>query len=130
MISTRRQIIKLLVLLRWAKDNNQDTEKAINLIAFLQRQNYQLERAVDALKGVETLLAGARCLSLLSGMMEPAVYTKLLSLRIEFGTMTCRQLPTSSRLEHIRLSLRSSMYAVRLCCVLSMEADLPVLAIC
>lgn len=57
---TRRQIIKLLVLLRWAKDNTQDTERSINLIAFLQRQNYQLERAVQALRGVEDLLAGAR----------------------------------------------------------------------
>jgi hypothetical protein len=32
----------------------------MNLIAFLQRQNYQLERAVQALRGVEGLLAGAR----------------------------------------------------------------------
>jgi hypothetical protein len=60
-ITTRRQIVKLLVLLRWAKENTQDTERSMNLIAFLQRQNFQLERAVQALKGVEGLLAGARC---------------------------------------------------------------------
>jgi hypothetical protein len=59
-ITTRRQIVKLLVLLRWAKENTQDTERSMNLIAFLQRQNFQLERAVQALKGVEGLLAGAR----------------------------------------------------------------------
>lgn len=63
-ITTRRQIVKLLVLLRWAKENTHDTERSINLIAFLQRQNYQLERAVQALQGVEGLLSGARSVTL------------------------------------------------------------------
>lgn len=59
-VSTRRQTVKLLVLLRWAKENTQETEQAINIIAFLQRQNYQLERTVETLKGVKDLLTGAR----------------------------------------------------------------------
>ena len=64
-ISTRRQIVKLLVLLRWSKDNAKETERCINLIAFLQRQNYQLERAVNDLKGVREVLNGARYAMLL-----------------------------------------------------------------
>lgn len=59
-VATRRQVIKLLVLLRWSRDNTKDVERSMNLISFLQRQNFQLERAVDGLKAVRDLLLNAR----------------------------------------------------------------------
>ena len=59
-VATRRQVIKLLVLLRWSRDNTKDVERSMNLISFLQRQNFQLERTVDGLKAVRDLLLNAR----------------------------------------------------------------------
>lgn len=59
-VSNRRQIIKLLVLLRWSRDSTQEVERCMNLVAFLQRQNFQLERAVESLKATRESLLTAR----------------------------------------------------------------------
>ena len=59
-LATRRQVVKLLVLLRWSRDNTRVVQRCMNLIAFLQRQNFQLERAVDSLKSVQDALLSAR----------------------------------------------------------------------
>ncbi|KAK4703340.1 mediator of RNA polymerase II transcription subunit 14, partial [Phenoliferia sp. Uapishka_3] len=58
-LQTRRQILKLLVLVRWSSEAD-NVAKCMNIIGFLGRQNLEFDRAVNSLTEVKTMLAGAR----------------------------------------------------------------------
>ncbi|KAL8292356.1 hypothetical protein RQP46_001822 [Phenoliferia psychrophenolica] len=58
-LQTRRQILKLLVLVRWSSEAD-NVAKCMNIIGFLARQNFEFDHTVDSLTEVKTMLAGAR----------------------------------------------------------------------
>lgn len=58
-IHSRRQIIKLLVLVKWSA-NAGPTHKIMSIVGFLQRQNQQFERTVDILKASKNSFYSAR----------------------------------------------------------------------
>ncbi|MBW0464665.1 hypothetical protein O181_004380 [Austropuccinia psidii MF-1] len=58
-IHSRRQIIKLLVLVKWSS-NSSSVHKIMSIVEFLQRQNRQVERTVDILKASKQNFYSAR----------------------------------------------------------------------
>lgn len=92
-LQTRRQILKLLVLVRWSAEADNvakcmvrtpislsrglgvatwigtvlSSRTSQNIIGFLARQNFEFDRAVESLTEVKTMLAGARCVRLPPG---------------------------------------------------------------
>ncbi|KAG0144758.1 hypothetical protein CROQUDRAFT_659573 [Cronartium quercuum f. sp. fusiforme G11] len=58
-IHSRRQIIKLLVLVKWSA-NAAPTHKIMSIVGFLQRQNQQFERTVNILKASKDSFYSAR----------------------------------------------------------------------
>ncbi|KAM0747999.1 MED14-domain-containing protein [Meredithblackwellia eburnea MCA 4105] len=58
-LQTRRQLIKLLVLVRWSREAD-NVAKCMNIIGFLSHQNYILDQAVSQLQDIKSQLASAR----------------------------------------------------------------------
>ena len=58
-IHSRRQLIKLLVLVKWSS-NSAPVHKIMSIVAFLQRQNSQFERNVNILKASKENFHSAR----------------------------------------------------------------------
>ncbi|KAK4054377.1 mediator complex subunit [Microbotryomycetes sp. JL221] len=58
-LQTRRQLLKLLVLVRWSSEAR-SVAKCMDIVGFLARQNYELDHSVASLTDVKSMLAGAR----------------------------------------------------------------------
>ncbi|SGY13429.1 BQ5605_C010g05859 [Microbotryum silenes-dioicae] len=58
-LQTRRQLLKLLVLVRWSSQADA-LHKCMNIIGFLARQNFEFDQSVQRLHEVKDVLAGAR----------------------------------------------------------------------
>ncbi|KAK4054165.1 mediator complex subunit [Microbotryomycetes sp. JL201] len=58
-LQTRRQVLKLLVLVRWSSQA-QSVAKSMDIVGFLARQNFEFDNAVTSLTEIKSMLAGAR----------------------------------------------------------------------
>ncbi|KAM0789552.1 hypothetical protein ACM66B_000363 [Microbotryomycetes sp. NB124-2] len=123
-LQTRRQILKLLVLVRWSSQAH-SVAKCMDIVGFLARQNYEFDHSVSSLTEIKQMLAGARVrnydIPTALSVLTTGTYTRLPSA-IKEGFLAPERLSDSDVLD--TLSQMDDVLRWRLACVESLPIQM------